>query len=1321
MPDDANRDCYDNASGIDLDGYSNDGQLNIGTWGSSWSDTAPYQVGLQFPLELPAGAVVNRAYLEVESAATDGTPDMRIYAAGRNSSGQAIPPFTTGAPHLEDRLDFGETGLEWLVSEWTAGKRYVSPDIASLIQDAINVDGWQSGDYVGLMLDFIYASNPTVYNNIKGSSHYDDADLGRLYVEYLIPLVDDYVPMFQNWKSITIDSTKVAEDLTDFPVLIDITDTDLKNDVQADGDDIAFVINGQQVPHEIEMFDQDSGPTEAHLVAWVLVPSLSSTVDTTIDMYYGDSAAPPLEKPADVWTNGYAGVWHLNNDPSTDFIRDSSGDIHHGTALNMESGDYLLTGQVDGALNFDGADERVRIGNIDSDSWNAITVSLWIYTTDSVGDDRGIAKEEGTGGGPHIFMVGYDAGSLKCRITTDTAYTYIEPGSGVALSTWYYAVMTWDASLSTNEMKIYLNGSLNGETPNGGSTISDSSIDVMIADNFEATRSWTGSLDEGRISTVARSANWIATEYNNQYSPSSFHSVGSEQVVDGDYSSTDEATMTFSTTSDDSVDLMVGMDMQIEGSGQTLDEDLNDGTSYFIENGSDFVNWTAKVLISPPNTTTAINARIDYPMTEWRPTKVLNPLNEVKTYGTDWDYDGGKVIIYSSAVDVFGVWTLKFISANYVEDLQLGISGQPLSDTAVFNVNDIMKLRATTPWIEGARVGFALTNPSGTVWHTDYNTTGTPSTEWHVPSFQYRKTVTISSSSVDTDVTDFPFALDINDGDLQDTSKAQADGSDIVFVQNGEVLAHEIAIFTQSTGKIIAWIKADLSNTSDTTLYMYYGNPYVGSCENTTGVWTNSYEAVWHLDELVTDESSGEVHYDSTSGGYDGIHNGNAPANAKVGYAQDFDGTDDYISIASSENLNPEGDVTISGWFYIASPFSNFSSTQVLMSKYASQDQDMAILLAGSDYSVGSVSAGSLVWKVESQTDSPRYRWTTDTYWASGWYHFSVYLDIDNMANNKIFINGVDRTNSSGSGADSGNIAYAAEWRFGGGYYEPPTDSLAYLDGRLDEITVSTGSRLTGWISMQYKNQLNPSSFVSTGSETTRTSPEHTFTKAIDSAFDAGIWTASAYYNDTGTTVSNSTGIMERNFTVKHDVALSLISPGDAVSDGISLRTVGDLLYVEVLLTDDANSNNVPGATVTMNWTISGSPTEITLEDYGDGRYGKALNTTDLGAMGRWRINFESYHPFYNNDTLFFDLDLYHETDVNYQTPPSTPYGDDFTVMIYVYDAFNGNPVTGATITSNGTIVGTPTDYNNGSYFVTLDSDTLSVGDYLYQITATPS
>ena len=42
---------------------------------------------------------------------------------------------------------------------------------------------------------------------------------------------------------------------------------------------------------------------------------------------------------------------------------------------------------------------------------------------------------------------------------------------------------------------------------------------------------FAGSVDEVRVSQIARSADWIATEYNNEYSPSTFYSLGAATPV----------------------------------------------------------------------------------------------------------------------------------------------------------------------------------------------------------------------------------------------------------------------------------------------------------------------------------------------------------------------------------------------------------------------------------------------------------------------------------------------------------------------------------------------------------------------------------------------------------------------------------------------------------------------------------------------------------------------------------------------------------------------------------------------------------------------
>jgi uncharacterized delta-60 repeat protein len=114
-------------------------------------------------------------------------------------------------------------------------------------------------------------------------------------------------------KNLTLDAGLVEADQTDFPVLISFTgDSDLAAGAQSDFDDVLFTSadGTTKLSHEIEDYDSTNGD----IVAWVKIPSLSSSIDTEIYMYYGCGTAGDQQNASDVWSNGFIGVWHLHDD-----------------------------------------------------------------------------------------------------------------------------------------------------------------------------------------------------------------------------------------------------------------------------------------------------------------------------------------------------------------------------------------------------------------------------------------------------------------------------------------------------------------------------------------------------------------------------------------------------------------------------------------------------------------------------------------------------------------------------------------------------------------------------------------------------------------------------------------------------------------------------------------------------------------------------------------------------------------------------------------------------------------------------------------------
>ncbi|MGY5876933.1 MAG: hypothetical protein RTU30_14380, partial [Candidatus Thorarchaeota archaeon] len=774
-----------------------------------------------------------------------------------------------------------------------------------------------------------------------------------------------------------------------------------------------------------------------------------------------------------------------------------------------------------------------------------------------------------------------------------------------------------------------------------------------------------------------------------------------------------EPSVHFTTSSPTSVSMDVIITMDVGGEAQTMDTDFNEGVSYFIETGASIVNWTAKVMVSPPAGATSFGFSVEYPRAEWKATEVLNPLNQPKTLDSDWWYHGGTLTLNASSIDFWGVWTLKFISWNFIEDVQL--------NNAVFDITDLAQFTVTTPTVLGARVGLDLVDPDGTTWYSTNEQTSTDPAH-RFPSFKYRKNITIPSAQVYGSVDNFPVLIQILDTDLYDTSKVRADASDILFAVGDTILDHEIEYFKQdeypTEAFLTAWVKTNLTNGVDNIITMYYGSPIVDNLENPAGVWSNDYEAVWHLGETT---ASGSTHYDSSGNGYDGVRNGNSEVFSGAGYSQTFDGIGDYISI--DPTLTPENDVLITGWFKLSSPHTPASpNTQVIMEKYTDMTHDMAIALVGTDYG-GSVASGSLVFKVESSAEGAAYTWTsTITTWSTGWYFIACYADEDAPSNNAIWVNSLGWVSTDQSLSTSqANVSYIEEWRLGGGEYDSGVYGTGYFDGRLDEFRVSNTIKSNDWLYNVYKNQIDLNNFLSPDlSDQQRTSPEHTFPKTIDSTAPAGPWTAIAYYNDTGTTVTDKTGLFETTFTVRHPTTLTLTAPSDAVGDRLSVKTTGDSLIVEYKLTDDITALGVPDATVTMNWT---SPTTIILDDYGAGFYGKVLDTTDLGDNKQWRVEVQSSHQYYNNATEYFNIDLYHGTTLSAAGGSTTPADFIFNTTLTFEDDFTGTPIAGATITQSG---GTPVgfsfaDNNDGTYNLSIPTSALTLGLHQFSFNATNS
>jgi hypothetical protein len=350
-------------------------------------------------------------------------------------------------------------------------------------------------------------------------------------------------------KDITIDRSRhLSTSITNFPVLIDLYDSDLHTKVQPNGDDIVFYSSGHIVPHEIELFNQNYSPTQAHLIAWVKV-NLTGSVNTVISMYYGNPLIGSQQRPELVWTENFAAVWHLKETATAG----GTTTIHYDSTANsydgQQNGNANDVGKIGTGQRFDGSNDQIVISSSKGlNPTGDIQISAWFkldnpFNSATQYTQPIIVKYLDGNNNLNLALAGTDytflssPGSLVFKIENGGAqmYKYTTTQRSWLAGVWYHVTCFIDSDTPSNNM-IYVNGS----APTIGTTGSLTSASVSFSADWgigggsidqggQATAWFDGVIDEVTVSTIIRAAAWRSGSYSNQLNPSNFYSVGTQQ------------------------------------------------------------------------------------------------------------------------------------------------------------------------------------------------------------------------------------------------------------------------------------------------------------------------------------------------------------------------------------------------------------------------------------------------------------------------------------------------------------------------------------------------------------------------------------------------------------------------------------------------------------------------------------------------------------------------------------------------------------------------------------------------------------------------
>lgn len=305
-----------------------------------------------------------------------------------------------------------------------------------------------------------------------------------------------------------------------FPLLVRLDSTKIDYTcTQDNGEDIRFLDPSRtELSYEIEQWDETG-----ESVVWVRVPQIDGASNTdSIWIYYGNDAASDSQDAENVWDDSFMLVWHLNEQPSgsQDDIKDSacnlpSSHYGHGTTKNMESTDRV-DAFIGKGLDLDGSNEWIDVDSPDPgffhDAFSYKTFEAWVRC-DTTSGIRTIYEE---GGSTNGLYAGVNGGNL--RIVSQDSNNRVAISSSFSDTTsFYYVVAVFD----NGTLIRYLN-SVRSDQSTGYSSISAHSgqpgfgcnADSDADDNSGGPNNYfDGIIDEVRLSSIARSENWMKAQY----------------------------------------------------------------------------------------------------------------------------------------------------------------------------------------------------------------------------------------------------------------------------------------------------------------------------------------------------------------------------------------------------------------------------------------------------------------------------------------------------------------------------------------------------------------------------------------------------------------------------------------------------------------------------------------------------------------------------------------------------------------------------------------------------------------------------------------
>lgn len=352
-----------------------------------------------------------------------------------------------------------------------------------------------------------------------------------------------------DWKhcvTLTIPASKVAAALANFPIYVNLSAssginaadlTAIFDELGAEKLKIRVTASDGVTECYVEVVSWDHITEVAEL--WVKAPNLSATIDTVLYFYYdkdhadnttnvGVTGSAPAEA---VWDSNFKLVCHMNDNPDTSHVMDSTSNDNDGTKKAANE-PIEATGKIGKEQTSDGTADYIQITTNDGlNPTDAISIMTWVKPTQRIANENLVNKRHlGTWYKGYQFMLHYAAPRI---IFNDDAGGLDLTGAELPYdgATRSHVAATYNGAV----LKIYVDGAESAsKTVSGAIVASPSNLFLVSQGGTEGF--YAGGIDEIQIVAGGLSPAWVGASYETQND--SFISYGPfqhEVSIVGDY------------------------------------------------------------------------------------------------------------------------------------------------------------------------------------------------------------------------------------------------------------------------------------------------------------------------------------------------------------------------------------------------------------------------------------------------------------------------------------------------------------------------------------------------------------------------------------------------------------------------------------------------------------------------------------------------------------------------------------------------------------------------------------------------------------------